>query len=344
MGRLGGFIRGMFGGPAKDEPPPTGDLLLRAYGKLPFFPEYRRLEITPGAPTVYSQWMDAGRLAWCRSPTKSEHGVTRPSRIVLRLPECKEVVVASVWDSRDSAGRVFPFSFFVVCLPELLGNDSTEQWVAARGLHLSFDKAYAELSGFSAGGDFYRLYSRRYLPPRPADLLEQVAGLRQEAAAMPSLDWFRAWAPDGKLDPTVWFANLEKNAAGWRAGESAANLAVSCPLASGYSYPAQTICWLTLLSGVAGRSGKPLTFIGPGTESPEGASLHFVIRDPKPDDFQLLSSDAGRYGFVENLATVPAPSASIEPATATTAEPGVPLLEWMYRNAAGPVAATARSA
>src|SRR5262249_12951005 len=126
----------------------------------------------------------------------------------------------------------------------------------------------------------------------------------------------------------------------------AASLAVSCPLASGYSYPAQTVCWLTFFEGLATRLARPPTFVGPASESPQGASLHFLLRDAKPDDFQLLSSDAGRYGFIENLASVPANAApaapSVESANGSSPPaqmpeaPNIPLLEWMLRNAAKP--------
>jgi hypothetical protein len=314
--------------------------------------------------------MDAGRLAWCRSPTKSEQGVTRPSRLLLRLPDCKELIVANIWDSRDSAGRVFPFSFFVVVPPEALGADPIEQWVAARSIHQELQRCHTALSGFSGGGDFYKLYAKYPITPRPADLADQVAGLRQEAAGLSAADWFRGWSPDGKLDPGMWFSTIARRAAEWRGQpDSARSLALSCPLASDYSYPAQVICWLSLLEGIGTRSGKPLTVIGPGTEMPQGASLHFLARDPKPDDFQLLCSDAGRYGFIENLAAIPAAVQTVAPPAAPspgeTADvaasagslpgsalpgndigqagpsatlppsndaPAIPLLEWMLRN------------
>lgn len=334
MSKLGGFFRGMFGGGAQEPPPSSGAALLRAYGKLPFYPEYRRLEITPGAPTAFSQWMDAGRLAWFRSPTKTEQGVTRASRLLLRLPDSRELIVANVWDSRDSAGRVFPFSFFVCCPPEALGSDPVEQWVAARSIHREFDQAHAALAGFSAGGDFYKLFSKRYVTPRPPDLLEQIGALRQQAAAIPAIDWFHAWAPDSKVDPAVWYATMQRRVDEWRTqADALRSLAVSCPIASGYSYPAQAVCWLTLLGTLASRGGRSLSFIGPGTETPEGAALHVLLRDVKPDDFQLMCSDAGRYGFIDNLASVPASAAAAAAGTNGAPPPPEPpagsLIDWM---------------
>ncbi|MFQ5806265.1 MAG: hypothetical protein ACE5I3_07440, partial [Phycisphaerae bacterium] len=121
------------------------DTVLRAYGKLPIYAEYRRLEVSPGTPTAFSQWMDAGRLAWVRSPSKSEASTTRPSRLVIGLPGTKEAIVASVWDSRDSLGRAYPFAFFVVCPPEALGRDLLQRWVAAASIHHAFDQLYFQL-------------------------------------------------------------------------------------------------------------------------------------------------------------------------------------------------------
>ena len=97
---VGRLIGRLLGGDAD-----KSDAILRAYGKLPLYAEYRRLEVSPGTPTAFSQWMDAGRLAWVRSPSKSETGATRPSRLLIGLPDTKEAVVASVWDSRDSFER-----------------------------------------------------------------------------------------------------------------------------------------------------------------------------------------------------------------------------------------------
>ncbi|RMF85807.1 MAG: DUF2094 domain-containing protein, partial [Planctomycetota bacterium] len=176
---VGEFIGKLFGGGDADK----NVAVLRAYGKLPMYAEYRRLEVAPGAPSQFSQWMDAGRLAWVRSPQKSENGVTRPTRLMFRLPDAKEVVVASLWDSRDSLGRVFPFSFFIVCPPDALGANALERWASAVSIFATLERAHGELAQLGSGGDFYRLYAKRAVLLRPDDLDERVSRLLADAQA-----------------------------------------------------------------------------------------------------------------------------------------------------------------
>ena len=98
---VGNLLGKLFGSDAN-----KNEALLRAYGKLPMYAEYRRLEVTPGTPTAYSQWLDAGRLAWCNAPSKTQDGQTRTTRLLIGLPDSREAIVATLWDSRDSLGRV----------------------------------------------------------------------------------------------------------------------------------------------------------------------------------------------------------------------------------------------
>ena len=104
MSRVGNFFGKLFSGQPADE---GKDLPLRAYGKLPMYAEYRRLQVAPGTPTVYSQWMDAGRLAWVQAAAqRGEKGSMVSTRLLGKLPAQKELVVASMWDSRDNVGRI----------------------------------------------------------------------------------------------------------------------------------------------------------------------------------------------------------------------------------------------
>lgn len=331
MAGIGSFLGRLFGGEGD-----RNQAVLRAYGKLPFYAEYRRLEVSPGTPTAFSRWLDEGRLAWVRSPTRSSAGTTRASRLLIGLPECREVVVASVWDSRDSLGRIFPFSFFVICPADALGTDPLQQWVAADAIHSLFAQLHAELHHLGSGGDFYRHYYKRAVPLRPDDADARLERLRTAAAAIPAADWFGSAGLDHSIAPADWYAGLLRRMRRWVAQPAGASeLALSCPLARGAPYTVQVVLWLTWLGGLIRKSGRMPRLIVPAEEAPAPACLHLLLRDLMADDYQLLTSDEAAYGFVEHLAAVPAlapdtgPVPPVEP-------PSGGLLEWFARNAAVP--------
>ena len=190
MSRVGQFFGKLFSGQTE-----KNEALLRAYGKLPFYAEYRRLEVSPGTPTLFSQWLDAGRLAWARSATVSGKGALRGSRLLIQLPDTKEAVVARLWDSRDSLGRVFPFAFFIVCPPEALGAEPVARWTAALAVCECFERLHAELGQLARGGNFYKAYGKRVIPIRPDDADERSERLRRQAAAVSGREWFKAISP-----------------------------------------------------------------------------------------------------------------------------------------------------
>ncbi len=279
---------------------------LRAYGKLPIYAEYRRLELAPGAPTVFSQWMDAGRLSWVRSAGKSEAGTTRASRMLVGLPDAKEAIVAGVWDSRDNLGRVFPFAFFVACPAQALGEDPIERWVAASAIHRVFDQVYAQLPALGSGGDFYRRHRKQMITLRPENLDEQVRAVRRDAARIMVEPWFNALALDGEVTAANWFAGLLRRGERWKSQASGlAELAVSCPLARGIPYGPQVVLWLEWLGGLFKKIGKTPWVVVPPEDERAAPTLNLVIRDLLPEDYQLLTTDDRSYNYVENLTSPP---------------------------------------
>jgi hypothetical protein len=324
---VGQLIDKLFGGEGV-----RGQAVLRAYGKLPFYAEYRRLEVAPGAPTAFSQWMDAGRLAWVRSPAKSAAGATRASRMLVGLPDTKEAIVASMWDSRDSLGRAFPFAFFVVSPLESLGSDAVERWVAASLIHRSFDQLYARLHSLGSGGDFYRLYRKHMITLRPDDLGERARALREDAARIMAEPWFKALSLDGEVAPSAWFTGLLRRAERWKSQPSGlANMAVSCPLALGLAYGAQVVLWLEWFGGLSKKGGRMPWVVLPLENEPSAPTLNLVMRDLLPDDYQLLTTDDRAYGYVESLASPPPAAEGGGPPPSDP--PTGPVLTWFKEHA-----------
>jgi hypothetical protein len=299
MSRVGQILGKLFSGQAG-----RNEAALHAYGKLPFYAEYRRLDLAPGTPTAFSQWMDAGRLAWARSVPTATAGNVYASRLLIRLPQTREVVVASVWDSRDSLGRAFPFAFFVVCPPEALGDDAFQRWAAAFAIQATFERFHRELAVLGRGGDFYRLYQKRTVVLRPDDLAQRTKRLRYDAGTITADAWFKAAL--GNLDAGEWFSGLLRRTQRWKSQPgSVSELALSVPLARGISCEVQALLWLSWIAELIRKAGKSAWLVAPAEAELGRTALHILVRDLLPNDFQLLTTDAGDYGYVENLAQVP---------------------------------------
>lgn len=328
MSRVGNFLGKLFSGQ-----PAGGDVPLRAYGKLPMYAEYRRLEVAPGTPTAFTQWMDAGRLAWVQAASQRGHaGSMVASRLVIQLPGSRDLVLASIWDSRDTVGRLFPFSFFVVCPPDALGKDALERWAAALSVFEQFDGCHGELKQLGSGGDFYRLFRARHVRLRPDDLADRARELLDRASRIDAAEWFQSCGlPPGAAGD--WFAALARRATRWKQQPAeAAQAAIGCPLAGGLSLGAQVAMWLRWLEPLARATGRMPWLVSPARADGAARYAYLLLRDPMPGDFQLLTSQAADYGFVENLhrvaaGTTPgsadgaAPGSRGEPAAATGGEP-----------------------
>ena len=307
--------------------------LLRAYGKLPFYAEYRRLEVAPGAPTAFSQWLDEGRLAWVRSPTRSERGTTRPSRLLLGLPGSKETVIASVWDSRDSLGRVFPFAFFVTCAVDALGADPIERLAVVNCVHREFERRYSELHQLAGGGDFYRRFQKHTLTLKPDDLAERTRALREDAARIAAETWLKGLSGDKETSSDAWFGGLLRRVERWKDQAAAAReLAIRCPIVPGTSHSAQSVLWLEWLGGLFKRAGRQPWMLQSLDTDQQAGTLTLLLRDPLPDDYQLLTTDASVYAFVEHLTTLAADGNSAAPVP-TNIQPTDSVLSWLKQHA-----------
>ncbi|MGD8450408.1 MAG: TagF domain-containing protein [Phycisphaerae bacterium] len=324
MSRVGQFFGKLFAGQSGSH-----GALLRAYGKLPFYAEYRRLEVAPGVPTAFSQWLDEGRLAWVRGQDEGVRGTMRTSRIALRWPETREWVVASVWESRDSLGRQFPFALFIVCPADALGNDRFQRCVSCLAIHEEFDRLHGRLSALGSGGDFYRLYAKLTLATRLDDLAARTRALAAQARQITLTEWFSQTGLSG-MQPGAWFGGLLRRAGRWvgQAG-AAGDLALSCPLARGTPYGMQALLWLEWLSSLRPFHKSEPSLILPTASAPDPPRLQIIFRNLLTADFQLMTTDAASYGYIEDLGRPPAAGGEDDPAD--VAAPAGSLLEALLR-------------
>lgn len=327
MSRVGHFFGKLFSGP-----PGRHELTLRAYGKLPLYAEYRRLEVSPGAPTAFSRWLDEGRLAWVQSAPQGEtRGHTRPTRVVLHWPDQREWVIANIWGSHDSLGRRFPFSLFVTCPPEKLGAGPAQRWAACAALHAQLNAAHGQLATLGTGGDFYRLYGQRVLTVPGDGLADRAAELRREAADLCFSTWISATDLENRR-PGAWFAALLRRAEHWKAQpDTLRAAALSVPLARGPAFDAQALLWLEWVTVLARPLGQEPWLMLPAPQAPGPARLVVAFRELLPGDFQLLTTDIDAYDYVEHIHRLS--EGAPPPAGPDVAAPSGPLLDALLRHA-----------
>lgn len=279
------------------------EAVLRAYGKLPFYAEYRRLEVSTGLPTQFSQWLDAGRLAWMRTGEQDSASMSRSVRMFLRFPEQRDAVIACVWDSRDSLGRRFPFAFFVTCSPDALGENAIERWGAIAAIHRTLDRTYGEVHALGAGGDFYKRFQKRLITLRADDHAERAASLRNEAEQLSAESWVAdlpsSDTENAALERHAALADIARRIRRWKeAPATLTDVGLALPLAKEIPANPQIAIWITLFEQLAPDLPHPPSAI---LASEEHAEFSLLIRALMPEDFALMTSDARIYGFVEHV-------------------------------------------
>ncbi|HMQ15447.1 MAG TPA: TagF domain-containing protein, partial [Phycisphaerae bacterium] len=134
MPSLGQLISGFFA---------PRDLPLRAYGKVPFAAEYRRLNAGGPAASAFCRWLDDGRAAWMQH---SDQPAVAPTRLFVRPVPRGDFVAAHIRGSHDSLGRPFPLAFFVTIPRAAVGDDPLAAWLIAPRLNQQLAVQFDELA------------------------------------------------------------------------------------------------------------------------------------------------------------------------------------------------------
>lgn len=274
------------------------DLPLRIYGKVPFAPEYRRLNTAGPVAAAFCRWIDDGRAAWMQhSPDAS----ITPTGLLLKPTERPEFVVAQIRDSQDSVGRSFPIAFFVTASPRALGNDPWRRWHAVERLwsqlraHLE-----ADLPPISSPEEFQAAFRNRRLSPAvdSADLSPATRDLARLTVA----ECLRLLDYATEEDKRAACAALLRRAAGWGPkSETVRRLAAACPLDTHGMLAAIWATWLLQLTSAAGCSLQCVVPAQDALASGRANGMWCFSRELLASDFQLLTRQAGVYGLVEPL-------------------------------------------
>ncbi|RMF77497.1 MAG: hypothetical protein D6744_11295 [Planctomycetota bacterium] len=128
-----------------------------------------------------------------------------------------------------------------------------------------------------------------------------------------------------------WFGAFRRRAERWKTQpDQLADLALSCPLAPDVSPAAQAALWIRWLDELAKKAGRTIDVVLPADAAAPSSFVTLFLRHVMPDDFQLATTDADRYEFVERL-TVASPPAEKPADDIPLAAPSGSLLEWVMQ-------------
>lgn len=271
--------------------------LLRAFGKLPESREFLQLEAGRGAPKLFQNWVKAGHDQWVTVVPAERRGTLLPCRMWAVLPEAPDhAVVAHLWRSQDSAKRVFPFTFFVVLktprdltpLPAL--DLARRYWAGLEPLFAEIAQGQRVLQSFRDC-----VLDENETAPAGADLIT-------EAQNIPASDWFEALSAGSAQWKTDFLSRLRGAVANWRAHPAAATASIRVPLSRRHDYTVQAAAWIRWLE--TQHPGRELQLTALALPAPATAiapAVALITRPLREGDFQLLTSDAPDYEYLEDL-------------------------------------------
>ncbi|HEY3245383.1 MAG TPA: TagF domain-containing protein [Phycisphaerae bacterium] len=301
MARMRGIL-------SKLRPQRDGPAVLRAFGKLPVSREFIHVEDGEGAARAFAEWLGAGHDTWVAAHSDASagpaaaRGAMLTGRLVARLPRFESLwIVASIWPSHDQAPRQFPFTLYVVLPAAGLPVEPAGRWAACVPLWERFDQIFPELQRGDLDGVQASLREQRINSGAgdAAALLQECAA---QAAGVPLKGWLAALGGEAARDPLAWLWWLQRIAEEWCSDDAQrVALAARFPLSTAHPQAPQLVSWLGWLElqcrAVARRSSLMLP-VAPDA----GAALSLLENPLRPDDFQLLTSDARRFAGVEDIA------------------------------------------
>lgn len=299
MTSVGKMLKGLFSSGPHDS------AVVRAYGKLPMSPEYRRLECDRGVAASFSRWIDTG---WGQARTRDQHSKMMPARFCGLFPGQKEHVTASFWDSRDSGGREFPFTFFLTVLRNSLGPDGPSRFAQVLGLWDAIEAMRGELAELARGKRFDAIYRDRHILLAKETVDEDRRALIRQVEAIPLGDFAEALAQRvGTSDLQNWLEMLSQSLPRWKDQMRDTGLAIRCPISPRWSPAAQVIAWIQWLETNLDGRAWPDTIIMPqlgraeAGETDDSPEAVLLFRDLTAEDFQLLTNWASAYEYADSV-------------------------------------------
>lgn len=275
------------------------DVSLRTFGKLPLSADFDVTVGCDGPGGWLVGWLESGRKKY------SEHSNTIPPKVrfVLSPQDSSHSVVGTMIDSRDRAGRHYPFAVFIAIEKATIRSalPALTHWLF--DVWESIDVAMDTITQIRDLESFKAFCSNRALtvPEASKDVLanysEEWLNSKTEAWIPQTL-----WIPS-QLAKTVFIKKFRNSLS----VIPERPLAIRMPLSRSISKEAQIDFWCDALLRAGGEKEPPtlLIFFSDKTRDPDSFCL--LSRPTEPIDYVLLTGGAQSSVFVEDLASVPKP-------------------------------------
>ena len=291
-----------------------GLVTLRAFGKLPNYLEYQHLEDSAGLAREFQEWIVAGHSHWVQVVPPGERGNVLTTDLIGFLGTNRdEVIVARMWQSRDSANppRRFPFTFFVTIplgkwteapLDQIIR--SSRLWAS---LQVAFDRQHLI---YERGGTFQRFYRAQKIGIEFDDGTDEREKICAAAKDIPFLGWLESVTPTCQAkDSKAWLGALKGLAVEWNdTGGSGPPVAVRFPLSPLFRLEVQAAAWTRWLEANVKRR---LPFSGGlvnHTSKGKVQSMTIVTRPFEMEDFLLTTESAPTCDQAEDVGSLPPPA------------------------------------
>lgn len=283
-----GFFQSLMGGPKHVEWP------LGIYGKLSFYKDFLRTNVTGPEASTFRNWLDRGfSRFWEADPTSRDADIP-PHGFVLYLPGLEGLVLGRIRGSHDSGGlRRFPFVLFAT-QPAGRGAGRTLSILhALKQILPDLRDADQSLSNAPGVEAFYAHARDLNVGPTLIEHDEVLRQLRSEIERRTVADLARGMF--GEDAERMWPALLDFCGRQQAQGR----LAVRIPVSFELDLMTQALLWTAILVGAEPRKQAPVSLLLPLTEPDAGIVL--VQRPLRPDDTLLLNPTCRGYEFVEDL-------------------------------------------
>ncbi|MCK4343546.1 MAG: DUF2094 domain-containing protein [Phycisphaerae bacterium] len=286
----------------KAEPDPR----LRWFGKLPTYADYYSSQTDADWAVEFNDWILKGYELHLARQRESGGETRLPSAAcMLRLPKSHMTVLGSLQDyGGDMRGRPFPLSFYVGVPTARWPGPTSDQTLAALRVLRDLTQLRDLVRRFSNDpGRFEDVFGGREIDLTGIDGETSDESWFQQAQSLALADWFGAARSCLNVeDVDAWFQLVST----W--GENIAELeseefepTLRFPLVMEIPFEIQVTGWLHWLEQRMDLKRRFVSLLF--SHDPGGATgrLSVVAREIVPEDFLLLTAQAGNLSYVDDL-------------------------------------------
>jgi hypothetical protein len=321
MSRMSSWT-GLFGSRSPKRRP---DPRIRWFGKLPSYADYYSSGVGEDWVVEFNDWLLEGFEIYLRAAREARADRASAGRafgaqrlpvaaLSLRLPKSGMTVFASIQDyGGDMVGRPFPLCFYVaVPTAQWLGPTSDRLAGATRVVRELMELRSEVAQFLNAPGGFKSVFDDREVDLAGIDGQTRDDSWVQAACGIPMADWFAAAEEELKApDLRAWLGRVARWGGRITALESNKFEPTLCfPLARKISLHLQAAGWIRWLESRMSLGRRALSLFLTGGPDDEVHCLAVMAREPRAEDFLLLTPLARTLRSVDDLSKVHDPAES----------------------------------